>query len=108
VILTHRGTRKANCIKTWANATSTTKPAKAATTTHRYQQQQQQQNQKFHQNKPECKTFTNAISKRQIQHKLTPLPIALQTNYDIGVQTLATQHLRNQVCRRKDEEQQWQ
>jgi hypothetical protein len=36
------------------------------------------------------------------------LPVALQTNYDIGVQTLATQHLRNQVCRRKDEEQQCQ
>jgi len=33
VILTHRGTRKKNCIKTWADATSTTEPAKAATTT---------------------------------------------------------------------------
>jgi hypothetical protein len=43
-----------------------------------------------------------------MQHKPTPLPLALQTYNDIGVQTLATQHLRNQVCRRKDEKQQWQ
>jgi hypothetical protein len=100
VILTHRGTTKKNCIKTWANATSTTEPAKATTTNNN--------NKKFHQNKPECKTFTNAISKRQIKHKLALLPVALQTNNDIGVQTLATQHLRNQLCRRKDEEQQWQ
>jgi len=43
-----------------------------------------------------------------MKNKLTPLHPALQTNNDIGVQTLATQHLRNQVCRRKDENQQWQ
>jgi hypothetical protein len=100
---TWRHKEEKNCIKTWANATSTTEPAKAATTTNN-----NNKNKTFHQNKPECKTFTNAISKRQMQNKLTPLHLALQTNNDIGVQTLPTQHLRNQVCRRKDEEQQWQ